>query len=123
LVSAAIAEIGAEAGSLFVHDDDTRELYTQKSSDLGQRQIRVMDDRGIAGAVYQSGSGEIVPDAYADPRFAREVDQETGFETRSILCAPVKNAKDETIGVVEILNKTDGDFDERDLTLLEGMTS
>ena len=123
LVGAAIQEIGAEAGSLFVHDDETGELYTQKSSDLGQRQIRVMDDRGIAGAVYQSGLGEIVPDAYADPRFAREVDQETGFTTKSILCAPVKNAKGETIGVVEILNKTRGDFDERDLALLEGMTS
>jgi adenylate cyclase len=123
LVSAATDEIGAEAGALFVHDDETGELYTQKSSDLGQRQIRVMDDRGIAGAVYQNGLGEIVPDAYADSRFAREVDQETGFTTRSILCAPVKNAKGETIGVVEILNKADGDFDERDLALLEGMTS
>jgi adenylate cyclase len=123
LVGAGIQEIDAEAGSLFVHDDDTGELYTQKSSDLGQQQIRVMDDRGIAGAVYQSGVGEIVPDAYADPRFAREVDQETGFTTRSILCAPVRNAKGETIGVVEILNKTHGDFDELDLALLEGMTS
>ncbi len=82
-----------------------------------------MDDRGIAGAVYQSGVGQIVTDAYADPRFAREVDQETGFTTRSILCAPVKNARDETIGVVEVLNKLDGEFDARDLSLLENMTS
>jgi adenylate cyclase len=82
-----------------------------------------MDDRGIAGAVYQSGTGEIVSDAYADPRFAREVDQETGFTTRSILCAPVRNAKGETIGIVEILNKLNGEFDERDLGLLEEMTS
>ncbi len=123
LVAAAIQEIGAEAGSLFVHDDETGELYTQKSSDLGQRQIRVMDDRGIAGATYQSGAGQIVLDAYADPRFAREVDQETGFTTRSILCAPVRNAKGETIGVVEILNKLEGEFDRNDLALLEGMTS
>ena len=123
MVGTAILELGAETGSLFVHDDDTGELYTQKSGDLGARQIRVMDDRGIAGAVYQSGTGEIVSDAYADPRFAREVDQETGFTTRSILCAPVRNAKGETIGIVEILNKLNGEFDERDLGLLEEMTS
>ena len=123
MVGTAILELGAETGSLFVHDDETGELYTQKSSDLGARQIRVMDDLGIAGAVYQSGTGEIVSDAYADPRFAREVDQETGFTTRSILCAPVRNAKGETIGVVEMLNKLDGEFDERDLALLEEMTS
>ena len=123
MVGTAILEIGAETGSLFVHDDETGELYTQKSGDLGARQIRVMDDRGIAGAVYQSGTGEIVSDAYADPRFAREIDQETGFTTRSILCAPVRNAKGETIGIVEILNKLNGEFDERDLGLLEEMTS
>ena len=69
MVGTAILEIGAETGSLFVHDDETGELYTQKSGDLGARQIRVMDDPGIAGAVYQSGTGEIVSDAYADPRF------------------------------------------------------
>jgi adenylate cyclase len=123
LVGAAIREVGAAAGSLFVHDDERGELYTQRSSDLGQRQIRVLDDRGIAGSVYQSGVGEIVLDAYADPRFAREVDQETGFTTRSILCVPVRNTRGETIGVVELLNKLDGEFDERDLALLEGMTS
>jgi len=122
LVAAAIQEIGAEAGSLFVHDDESSELYTQRSSDLGQRQIRVMDDRGIAGAVYQSGVGEIVLDVYADRRFAREVDQETGFTTRSILCVPVRNTRGETIGVVELLNKLVGGFDERDLALLEEMT-
>jgi adenylate cyclase len=123
VVMAAIAEIGAEAGSLFVHDDDSGELYTLKSSDLGQRQIRVLDDRGIAGVVYQSGVGEIVLDAYADPRFAREVDQETGFATRSILCVPVRNTKGETIGVIELLNKLVGEFDERDRSLLEDITS
>jgi adenylate cyclase len=123
LVTAAMNETGAETGSLFVHDGETGELYTRKSTDLGARQIRVLDDRGIVGAVYHGGVGEIVLDAYADPRFAREVDAETGFETRSILCVPVKNAKGETVGVVEMLNKREGEFDERDLHRLEGMTS
>ncbi len=123
LVAAASQEIGAEAGSLFVHDDDSGELYTQRSSDLGKREIRVMDDRGIVGAVYQSGVAEIVLDVYADPRFAREVDRQTGFTTRSILCVPVRNTRGETIGAVELLNKLVGEFDERDRALLEDMTS
>ena len=123
LVNAAMQETQAEAGSLFVHDGETGELYTRKSTDLGARQIRVLDDRGIVGAVFQSGRGEIVLDAYADARFAREVDAETGFETRSILCVPVKNAKEETIGVVEMLNKREGEFDDDDQRRLQGMTS
>ncbi len=123
LVTAAKREVGAEAGSLFLHDDETGELYTVKTTDPGTRQIRVLDHLGIVGAVYRSGVGQIVPDAYADPRFNREVDRETGFTTESILCVPVRNARGETIGAAEMLNKVDGQFGERDLALLEGITS
>src|SRR5215468_12572048 len=123
LVEAAKREIGAQAGSLFLHDEDSGELYTVKTTDLGSRQIRVLDNLGIVGAVYQSGTGEIVHDAYADPRFNQEVDRETGFSTDSILCAPVKNAKGQTIGAAEMLNKVEGDFTPSDLSLLEGITT
>jgi adenylate cyclase len=123
LVEAAKRELGAQAGSLFLHDEDSGELYTVKTTDLGSRQIRVLDHLGIVGAVYKSGIGEVVPDAYADPRFNKEVDRETGFSTDSILCAPVKNAKGETIGAAEMLNKVAGDFTSADLALLEGITT
>jgi adenylate cyclase len=123
LVEAAKREVDAQAGSLFLHDDDTGELYTVKTTDLGPRQIRILDHLGVVGAVYRSGVGEIVRDAYADPRFNQEVDRETGFTTASILCAPVKNAKGVTIGAAEMLNKVDGEFTQTDLALLEGITT
>ena len=104
-------------------DDETGELYTYISTGLGSRQIRLMDDLGIAGAVFHSGVGEIAHDAYADPRFHRDVDEQTAYTTKSLLCAPVRNAKGETIGVAEMLNKVDGTFEANDLTLLERMTS
>jgi len=123
LVEAAKRELGAQAGSLFLHDGESGELYTVKTTDLGSRQIRVLDNLGIVGAVYRSGAGEIVHDAYADERFNKEIDRETGFTTESILCAPVKNAKGETIGAAEMLNKIEGDFTSADLQLLEGITT
>ena len=123
LLQAAVQEIAADRGSIFLHDKETGELYTYISTGLGSRQIRLMDDLGIAGSVFQSGVGEIVHDAYADPRFHRDVDQQTGYATKSLVCAPIKNAKGETIGVAEMLNKIDGTFDTNDLTLLEGMTT
>jgi adenylate cyclase len=123
LVSAAVEEIGAERGALFLDDDETGELYTHVATGLGSRQIRLLNNLGIAGAVFHSGVGEIVSDAYADPRFHRDIDEQTGFTTRSILCVPVRNAKGETIGVAEMLNKREGAFDESDLELLERMTS
>jgi adenylate cyclase len=123
LLQAAIQEIAADRGSLFLHDKETGELYTYISTGLGSRQIRLMDDLGIAGAVFHSGVGEIVHEAYADSRFHRGVDEQTGYTTKSLICTPVRNAKGETIGVAEMLNKIDGAFGTSDLTLLEGMTS
>jgi adenylate cyclase len=123
LVRAAVEEVGAECGSLFLNDEESGELYTHVSTGLGSRQIRLMNDLGIAGAVFRSGVGEIVHDAYADPRFYRDIDEQTGFTTRSLLCAPVRNAKGKTIGVAEMLNKREGAFDGNDLGLLERMTS
>jgi adenylate cyclase len=122
LLQAAILEIGADQGSIFLHDGETGELYTYVSTGLGSRQIRLMDDLGIAGAVFHSGVGEIVHDAYADPRFHRDVDQQTGYTTRSLICAPIRNAKGETIGAAEMLNKAEGSFETDDLALLEGIT-
>jgi adenylate cyclase len=123
VLQAAIAEIGADRGSIFLHDEATAELYTYVSTGLGSRQIRLLDDLGIAGAVFQSGVGEVVHDAYADPRFHQDVDEQTGYETKSLVCAPIRNARGETIGVAELLNKLDGAFGDDDLALLEGMTS
>jgi adenylate cyclase len=123
LLHAAIQEIGADRGSLFLHDDETGELYTYVSTGIGSRQIRLLDGLGIAGAIFHGGIGEIVQDAYADDRFHPEVDQQTGYTTTSLVCAPIRNAKGEAIGVVEMLNKLDGTFDADDLALLEGMTS
>ena len=123
LLQAAVQEIAADRGSIFLHDAETGELYTYISTGLGSRQIRLLDDLGIAGSVFHSGIGEIVHDAAADPRFHHDVDEQTGYETRSLVCAPIRNAKGETIGVAEMLNKLDGAFEPADLTLLEGMTS
>jgi GAF domain-containing protein len=49
------------------------------------------------------------------------VDEESGFVTRSILCLPLR-VRDETIGALEILNKTGG-FDQDDLQLMESVTA
>jgi adenylate cyclase len=123
LVTAIVEEIGAERGALFLNDEETGELYTHVATGVGSRQIRLPNDVGIAGAVFRSGIGEIVLDAYADPRFHRDIDGQTGFTTRSLVCVPVRNAKGDTIGVAEVLNKREGAFDAEDLELLERMTS
>ena len=123
LIDLACVETGSERGTLFLNDEATGELFSRVALGLKTREIRFMNDEGLAGAVFKSGVGEIIHDAYADKRFNRAVDEETGFKTESVLAAPIRTAKDEIIGVAQVLNKKDGEFEERDLTILQGITT
>lgn len=116
-------ELSAERGTLFLNDPVTDELYSRFAQGNFQREIRILNNTGIAGAVFQSGNGLIIRDAYSDERFNRSVDEQTGFTTKSILCAPVRTVKGELIGVIQVLNKKKGEFTEEDLNLLEAMTT
>jgi len=61
-----------------------------------------------------------IPDAYKDERFDPSVDQASGFVTKTILCMPIKNGREEIIGVVQLLNKLDAtSFNKNDENLFE----
>ncbi|MCW5603978.1 MAG: GAF domain-containing protein [Burkholderiales bacterium] len=115
--------LNAERSSLFLYDAETRELFSRVMQGNAMGEVRFPADRGIAGSVFTSGRGEIIPDAYADPRFNRKVDDETGYRTRNILCVPIRNKKRVVIGVTQALNKREGGFDAEDRQMLEGLSS
>ena len=123
LVEMTTTELNAERGSLFLNDPDTNELYSRVAQGNIQREIRILNTSGIAGYVYTAGEALIIHDAYADDRFNRSIDEQTGFTTRNILCVPIKTVKGEIIGVAQTLNKRSGKFTRHDLNLLEAMTS
>jgi sigma-B regulation protein RsbU (phosphoserine phosphatase) len=116
--------MNAEAASLFlVNADADLDLSCQSREGEGSgpppSRIVVPRGRGISGWVLEHGKPLLVEDAYADPRFYREADKQTGFRTRSILCAPLlRNGKE--IGVLQVLNPVGRDaFDEADLSAFE----
>ncbi|MEK9671272.1 MAG: GAF domain-containing protein [Rhodospirillaceae bacterium] len=124
LVEVIVYELNAERGALFLNDASTGELYSRVAQGNFQREIRILNNTGIAGAVFSTGDGEIINDTYSDKRFNQSVDEQTGFKTESICCAPIKTVKNEIIGVVECLNKKDrSDYDEDDLALLEAIAT
>jgi putative ABC transport system ATP-binding protein len=106
--------LNAERSSLFLVDGD--ELVLKVAENLEQMgEIRIPLGSGIAGAVAQGGQPIRIDDAYADPRFNPDVDRQTGFRTRSILCLPVKNMEGEVFAVAQLLNRKDGQpFDGED---------
>ena len=85
LIELTSQEIGAERGSLFLNDEATGELYSRVAQGNIHREIRILNTSGIAGHVFQNGESLIIHDAYADPRFNRSIDEQTGFVTRNIL--------------------------------------
>ena len=123
IVEVSVNQTNAERGTLFLNDEKTNELYSRVAQGVGVREIRLLNDTGIAGTVFKTGQGLIIDDAYNDPRFNRAIDQDTGFTTRNLLCAPIVTPGGEVIGVLQILNKHEGSFTREDLYLLESMTA
>lgn len=122
LIEETISELDADRGSLFLNDPATGELYSRIAHGDLTREIRFLNTSGIAGAIYHSGVGEIIHDASADVRFNSSIDTSTGFKTKNIVCAPIKTAKNEVIGVIQVLNKRKGRFTKSDLRTVAAIT-
>ena len=124
-IRAAADAVGAEACSILLQDPDEPEMHFHvvdgpQTGDL-QRVTVPVNDRSIAGWVAGHRRPALVPDAYRDSRFTPTYDQRTGFRTRSVLCVPLV-AKDRFLGVIQLLNRRDGEvFDAADLELAEAV--
>nr|XP_022286923.1 probable 3',5'-cyclic phosphodiesterase pde-5 isoform X4 [Crassostrea virginica] len=109
----------ADRASLFLVDTKSSELYARifdtgrVEEHIPQKEIRFPMDRGVAGHVASSGEVLNIADAYTDSRFNRDVDLQTGYRTKSILCMPIYN-RGNIIGVVQMVNKIDGVFTKAD---------
>ena len=111
-------ELDADRGTLFLNDNETNELYSRVAQGDLTREIRILNNVGIAGAIFQNKSGEVIHDVYADSRFNKEVDQETGYKTKNMICCPVKTVDGLTIGVIQVLNKKKGRFTKDNLSFI-----
>lgn len=111
----------ANRSSLFLYDEARDLLFTKIAQKATT--ITVACGCGIAGSVARHRQTLCIADAYADNRFNREVDRQTGFRTRNILCSPMVSYDGRLIGVLQVLNKRDGDFTDYDRIVLEALSS
>ncbi len=117
------AVLQADRSTLFLVDRKTREIWSKVAQGDRMAEIRVPIGRGIAGTVAATGETINIPDAYADARFNQEVDRRTGYRTRTILCAPVRDGQGTIVGVSQVLNKTGGPFTKDDESLLDALSA
>ncbi|MGZ6142032.1 MAG: GAF and HD-GYP domain-containing protein [Myxococcales bacterium] len=124
IVDAARRVVEADRCTLFLVDHERGELWSKVAQGVGMKEIRFPMGRGIAGAVAQTNQSVNIPDAYADPRFNQNVDKQTGYRTRTILCVPMRSVEGEVVGVLQALNKLSpdgGPFTEEDEELLSAL--
>ena len=113
----------ADRSTVFVVDRAKKQIWSKVALGAGITEIRIPIGAGIAGHVALTGEIINIPDAYADPRFNREVDKRTGYVTRSILCMPMKDATGRIIGVFQLLNKLTGAFTYEDEQVLQSFAA
>lgn len=110
--------IQADRCTVFMLDKEKNELWSKVALGMDSQEIRFPADKGLAGYVVKTGEPLNIPDAYNDPRFNSDIDKETGYRTKTILCMPIKNNNQEIIGAFQVLNKLSGVFTKGDEDLL-----
>jgi len=112
-----------EAGYILLLEENELEFAAAFNLDMEKlKRIRLKRGEGIAGYVSDRGVTVMLNDALKNPHFSTVVDQETGFHTQSILSVPMIS-QGRVIGVIEILNKMEGEFNTEDEQLLQSIAT
>ncbi len=129
VVDEAVGRMGADRGTLYLVDRVRGELVSRVALLPEITEIRLRMGEGVAGWVAATGETIHVPHNSTDPRFSPRIDTQTGYRTRSQLAVPVLDHADtprvgrarSIVGVLQVLNKSSGDFDPDDITALHAL--
>lgn len=112
--------LGAERATIFLPDAAGSSLIGKPALGVEEGEIRIPVSAGVVGQVMQSGQPARVDyDVSAEQsQIHREVDDQLGFQTKTILCVPMVNSKGKTIGAFELINRNEGNFTDEDETAL-----
>ena len=117
------AAMSVEASSLLLMREDQLEFTVALNIDIEiLKRFTIKLGQGVAGYVAARGEAVMVNDVSKSSLFYPDVDEVTGFNTRAVLCVPLIS-QGKVIGVIEVLNKMNGDFDSSDKQLLQSIAS
>jgi transcriptional regulator with PAS, ATPase and Fis domain len=118
MVDRVVEELAAERGTLYLVDAITGELCSRVAHLPEIQEIRLPPGRGVAGHVAETGEAVILQDVSADDHFFPGIDRVTGYTTRSMLTVPVRDDDGAIRGVLQVLNRREGNFSEVDRDLM-----
>lgn len=125
IVEAAQELTESDAASLLLFDPQTEHLYFEATTgpiDKSFDTTSVPVENSIAGWIFTQQKPLLINDADQDPRLFQDVEHLTSLKTKSIIGAPLLT-KDKTLGVIEVVNKHTGVFQDDDLRILQSLAS
>ena len=108
--------VDADRCSIFIVDNEEKILWTKLSDGIGRIVIGL--DSGIVGDTYTKQTPQIVNDPYSDERFLPGIDKKSGYTTKNMITVPIFDSKRNVMGIIQLLNKSRFDFNEKDLETL-----
>jgi GAF domain-containing protein len=113
--------VEADRCSIYIYDHSRHLLQTTVAHGV-EGKITIPLGSGIAGYVAEHKSVQLVNDTELDSRFKCEVDKATGYQTRNILTLPIEDREKNLLGVIQLLNKKEGDFIDEDTNTVQLLT-
>ena len=107
--------LNCDRASIFLFDKIKNTLWSVHAK--GEKIIEIPVDAGIAGSVFASGKAENIEDVYLDKRFNKEIDLKNNYRSKSMLCVPIWNDRNDIIGVCQAINSKNGVFSTDDAKL------
>ena len=105
--------------SLFIYDKISDKLILVTAEGLNRAQIKLDKTKGIVGNCFTECKVIRIEDAYLDDRFNKDIDKQTNYRTKTILCYPLVDKEGECIGVIEAINKYNSIFTDDDQEMLK----
>ena len=118
-----ISAVGAEGGTIYLHDPATqtltfRHVLPQEVADKLER-MDIPDDYGVAGQVFRSGAAQRSVFQDGPDEAQQEIQDRSGVVVRTMITVPLQIADMPPIGVVQLVNKLDGEFNDSDEMVLD----
>ncbi len=126
ILTVALEAVGAVAGTIYLYrdEDDTlvfRYVVGEKATELAGHAMSAAS--GLAGAVFRTGKSQITNRPQDAAEHDTAVGQKIGFTAKSMVTVPLMYQAGRPVGVMQILNKQEGEFDRNDLEVLEIVAS
>jgi sigma-B regulation protein RsbU (phosphoserine phosphatase) len=116
-------QLDCERATAFLHDRRTSKLHARSMTGSQHVEIVLEKGIGIAGYVAEHGESVMLNDVRSDPRFDPSTDRRTGFQTKNMLCVPLRKPEGTLLGSLQAINARAGKFTEADLAYLESFAA